>query len=341
MNVLERLVRAYERTSPPPAGDFAALADEAVAASLAESPERRPTDSRGLPGGLLRLRGDLPTIIIPDLHARTGFIMSVMGTRLPGGESVYDALAAGRIQILCLGDGFHAEARARARWKAAFEEYLGGYRRHEAMDEEMTESMALMEMVMLAKVAFPGYFHFLKGNHENVRNEEGGGNHPFRKFQLEGDMVLSWLRLFAGDEAIGRYAAFEASLPLFAVGARFLASHAEPRRAYADEELVDARSRPEVVEGLTWTDNDAAEPGSVAALLARLLPGVAGPRFLTGHRVVPGLYRERSGGLHLQIHNPDRYVVAWAMPDRDLEPELDIGEMRSAHGGTTRVRRKV
>jgi serine/threonine protein kinase len=40
------------------------------------------------------------------------------------------------------------------------------------------------------------------------------------------------------------------------------------------------------------------------------------------------LYRERSGGYHLQIHNPNRYVVAWAMPERDLEPEFDIGEIR-------------
>jgi len=330
VNALERLVNAYERPSPPPVAEFSELADDARSALLSEAPERRPLDSRGLPGGLLYLRPELPTIVIPDLHARTGFILSVMETRLPGGQSVYDALAEGRIQILCLGDGFHAEGRARARWKAAFEEFLGGYARHEAMDQEMTESLALMEMVMIAKTAFPGHFHFLKGNHENVKNEEGGGNHPFKKFQLEGDMVLAWLRAFAGEDLIERHAAFEAALPVFAVGARVLASHAEPRRAFSAEELVEARSRPEVVEGLTWTDNDAAEPGAVAELLARLLPGVRRPRLLTGHRVIPGLYRERSGGLHLQIHNPDRYVVAWAMPDRDLEPELDIGEMRSA-----------
>ena len=48
--------------------------------------------------------------------------------------------------------------------------------------------------------------------------------------------------------------------------------------------------------------------------------------------MVPGLYWERSEGYHLQIHNPGKYVVAWAMPDRDVEPSLDIGEIRDIAG---------
>ena len=322
------MVTAFLRRSPPPAEGYAALAD-AVAAVLAGEPDYiRPADSHGIPGGLVRLDPGLPTIIVPDLHARTGFFLSLMESPLPGGGTVRDALVAGQLQVLCLGDGFHAEARALERWKAALLEYEGGYSKHAAMDEEMTESMALMEMVMLAKLSFPRHFHFLKGNHENVLNEEGNGNHPFRKFALEGDMVLVWIKKFYGDDFLNRYAAFERGLPLFAVGGRFLASHAEPGRPFSEDEIVDARYLPEVVAGLTWTDNDAAEPGSVLSLLGYYLPGVERPRFFTGHRVVPNLYRERSGGYHLQIHNPRKYVVAWVMPDRDVEPSLDIGEIR-------------
>ena len=322
------MVTAFLRPDPPPAKGYAALADAATAVLSGEPGYLRPTDSRGLPGGLVRLDAGLPTIIVPDLHARTGFFLSLLESPLPGGWTVRDALAAGQLQILCLGDGFHAEARALDRWRAALEEYNGGYRRHAAMDQEMAESMALMEMVMLAKLSYPRHFHFLKGNHENVLNEEGGGNHPFYKFALEGDMVLGWLKKFYGDEFLARYAAFERALPLFAVGGRFLASHAEPERPYSEEEIVNARSLPDVVAGLTWTDNGAAEPGSVNELLACFLPTVARARFFTGHRVVPNLYRERSGGAHLQIHNPNKYVIAWVMPDRDVEPSLDIGEIR-------------
>ena len=82
---------------------------------------------------------------------------------------------------------------------------------------------------------------------------------------------------------------------------------------------------PEVIEGLTWTGNDEAQSGSVAAMLRLFLPGVPKPRYLSGHRPVSGLFSERSGGLHLQVHNPDRQVVVWAPADRDLEPDRDIG----------------
>ncbi len=322
------IVRAFQRRVPPPVEEYAALV-EAASARLAAEPESvRPADWRGLPGGLVRLDPGLPTIIVPDLHARTGFVLSVLGSRLPGGGTIRDALAAGQLQILCLGDGFHAESRAFERWQAAYAEYRGGFREHAAMDEEMSESLALMEMVMLAKLSFPEHFHFLKGNHENVLNEEGDGNHAFRKFVLEGDMVLRWMEQFYGGDFIERYAGFEKSLPFFALGGRFLASHAEPMRAFTEAEIIDARSRPETMLGLTWTDNGEAEPGAVRDMLAGFLPGIERPRYFTGHRTVPALYRERSGGAHLQIHNPGRYVVAWAMPDRDVDPALDIGEMR-------------
>jgi len=328
MRSRDPMVTAFQRRVPPPAEGYAALVEAAAASLSAEPPSIRPADSRGLPGGLVRLDPGLPTIVVPDLHARTGFILSVLGCRLPGGGTIRDALAAGQLQVLCLGDGFHAEARAIDRWKVAYAEYQGGFRDHAAMDEEMTESMALMEMVMLSKLWFPRHFHFLKGNHENVLNEEGNGNHPFRKFVLEGDMVRTWMEMSYGRDFMERYAAFEHSLPLFAVGGRFLASHAEPERPYSEEELIDALSLPEVTLGLTWTDNGAADPDSVRDLLARFLPDVGRPRYFTGHRTVPGLYRERSDGAHLQIHNPAKYVVAWAMPDRDVDPALDIGEMR-------------
>ncbi len=328
MKTRDPMARAFLRQEPPPADGYAALVDAARTVMSTELESIRPADSRGLPGGLVRLFPDVPTIVVPDLHARTAFLLSLLGSALPGGGTVRDALAEGTLQIVCLGDGFHSESRALERWKAAYAEFLDGYRSHEAMDREMGESMALMEMVMLAKITYPKYFHFLKGNHENVLNEEGNGNHPFRKFVLEGEMVYAWLEKFYGTSFMAKYAAFERCLPVFAQGSRFLASHAEPLRAYAEPEIVNARVLPEVILGLTWTDNGAAAADSVMDMLSRFLPAVSKPRFFTGHRTIPGFYRERSGGAHLQIHNPDKFIVAWAMPDRDVEPSFDIGELR-------------
>lgn len=41
-------------------------------------------------------------------------------------------------------------------------------------------------MIMVLKTGFPAHFHFLKGNHENIKNDLGGGNSPFRKLVSEG-----------------------------------------------------------------------------------------------------------------------------------------------------------
>lgn len=334
------ILEAAERQTPPEPEQYLAKVQAAMVALSSESPELRPPNHSRKPGGLLRLYHDLPTIVLPDLHARRGFLMSLLDSTPPAGfttaasesitssgtspGTVLELLASGRLQILCLGDGFHAESRARDRWRSAYREFTGGYRRHSAMDQEMSEGLGLMEMVMLAKAAFPGHFHFLKGNHENVLNETGDGNYGFYKFVQEGVMARAYLDRFYGNTIIQSYAAFEKSLPLFALGQRFLATHAEPARAFTEEELINAALLPEVILGLTWTANDEALPGSVAAMLEFFLPAVRKPRYLTGHRPVEGLFHERSGGLHLQIHNPDRQVVAWVRADRDIQPERDI-----------------
>lgn len=325
--VRERLLESFTRPGRPDGERLRDVVEAAREALAAEPPERRPQASDGAPGGLVRLLPGVPTVVVPDLHARGAFLLSLAALRLPGGGDACAALAEGALQVLCLGDGFHAEARAAARWREAYREFLGGYRESAAMDAEMRESLSLMEMVMVLKAAFPAGFHFLKGNHENVLDEEGGGNHSFGKFAEEGAMVAEYMLGAYGRELTESYAAFEKALPLFAVGGRFLASHAEPARAYSDEELVDAPNRPEVILGLTWTDNGAAEPGAAGALLDRLLPDVPDARYITGHRPVPAplRYLERSGGRHLQIHAPDSFNVAWVMPDRALVPELDVG----------------
>ena len=48
---------------------------------------------------------------------------------------------------------------------------------------------------------------------------------------------------------------------------------AEPRTFYARDRVVAYRDDPEVVAGLTWTDNDEAEPGSVQLMLEHYLGG--------------------------------------------------------------------
>jgi hypothetical protein len=326
-----RLVETLRRDAPPERDHYLRVLARVCRAIEDENPLIRARDSSGLPGGCLHLRHDIPTIVVPDLHARMDFFLSLMLMKDPAGLTTLERLERGCVQVVCVGDGFHAERRALQRWVAAYEEYLGFYGEHRSMDEEMRESLGVMEMVMEVKAHFPCSFHFLKGNHENIANEEGEGNHPFRKFVQEGAMVSSYVWKFYGTEFLSIYYYFEKQLPLLAVGRNFLVSHAEPAVCYEPDAVLEYRSRPDVVEGLTWTDNGSAEDGSVEAMLVRYLDGAQAEKgcHFGGHRPIGGLYHTRSGGRYVQIHNPDRWIVAEIEAEGDIDLEKDVVEIQN------------
>ncbi len=326
VSVRETLLQSFLRDGLLPPQDYVKLLDEANAALESESPEWRPPDSAGRPGGLVLLRPDVETLLVPDLHGRIDFLLTVLLS------DEWDALARmqqGGLQVVCVGDGFHGEARAYQRWLEAYSEFQTAWQYHTAMDQEMSESLGVMETVMRVKTTVPDSFHFLKGNHENIANEAGGGNYPFVKFVEEGEMVASYVRHFLGADFLEGYYRFEKNLPLLAVGEGFVVSHAEPARAFSREEIVEYRSREEVVAGLTWTDNDHARRGSVDEMLAAFLgPQSASEAFyFGGHRPVRGLYHTRAGGRYVQFHNPARQVVVRIEPGRPIDLERDVIEV--------------
>ena len=191
--VKKRLVEIFKRKTPPTEEPYIKVLDEINNVLKEENKDIRPYAKCELPGGLLYLKKDIPTIVVPDIHARLDFFLSIMFFKYQNTLTVLDLLALDELQIVCVGDGFHAEARAYDRWQRAFEEYNTQFEKHKNMDEEMKESLGVMEMVMTVKSNFPDNFHFLKGNHENISNERGEGNYPFRKFTYEGQMVLTYV----------------------------------------------------------------------------------------------------------------------------------------------------
>lgn len=295
----------------------------------------RPRDSRGMPGGLIRL-GNRPTVVVPDLHGRTWFLLHVLALRI-GEDTVGNLLQREELQLVCVGDGFHSESRGAERWKRAFKEFAGKYRRHSAMDEEMSESLGLMEMVMRLKTQNPRSFHFLKGNHENILNEEGRGNHPFRKFSYEGEMVKEWILKFYDEEFLHTYAEFEHELPLVAADDTFMISHAEPERSFSIEEVVGYRESEEVVLGLTWTPNDGADDGGVEQMIEEFCTSPEQARYFGGHRPVPGIYELRAHDRYVQLHNPGSYSVAVLYPGRAPDPDNDIVVIQENNEETLRT----
>lgn len=288
----------------------------------------RPYSQSGLPGGYLILKHDIPTVIVPDIHARMDLVISVLLHEIYD-NSIIDLLDLKAVQVVCVGDGVHAEKRAARRWMDAFEESKGDFSSHESMDKEMRESLGTMEMIMEIKCAFPSHFHFLKGNHENISNEEGGGNHPFLKFSDEGAMVEKYIRKFYGEEFMNRYYLFEKNLPVFAAGRNFLISHAEPEMFYSMEDIIEYRDNPHLIEGLTWTGNDDALPGSVNQMIESFIEEELQGRsyYFGGHRPIKGKYNARAEGRYIQIHNPDKFIIALIQPDRDIDLDTDIIEI--------------
>jgi hypothetical protein len=322
----ERLREIYRRREPPEREEYLDTLRAALETLGAEPETVRPADPMGRPGGLVNLDHALPTIVVPDLHARMDFLLSVLAWEAEEERKAIDLLADGRLQVVCVGDGVHSEGRAARRWRTALDEFQEEYRVHANMDEEMRESLGVMAMVMELKCSFPGRFHFLKGNHENITNERGSGNFPFRKFALEGIMTLDYMERFYGEEVVTAHALFEKALPLLAVGRGFLISHAEPGSFYDRASVIAYRQHPEVVSGLTWTDNDEAERGSVQRMLDGYLGEGEGSRgwYFTGHRPVSGHFRLRAGGRLVQIHDPESFMIAHLPAVAEIDPRKNV-----------------
>jgi hypothetical protein len=338
----EAFVRRARELADAPAlpelPELEALVDATLSVLDAESAALRPKDSSGRPGGLLVLPAQ-PVVLVPDLHARPFLLADVFGWRPPiagpasdrpagGRRSLASLLASGSASLVCLGDLFHSEAGgARDRWMRAYNEYASGWETHAAMDEEMALALTAARIVFEAKLAFPESFHYLKGNHDNIADEEGRGDHSFYKFAAEGEMVASWFFAAYSESLLERYREVELDLPILALGPRFVASHAEPAFALTKTDIVEYRSRPEVVEALIWTPNDGAEEGSVTLSMDALLgpERALGALWFAGHRPVIGRrYALRAGGRFVQFHDPGARRVACLEPDRDPDPDRDI-----------------
>lgn len=289
-----------------------------------ESNDYRPPDDEGRPGGLVLLKQDLPTVVVPDLHGRADYFPDLVQYRLQN-QTIVELLKAGKVQIVCVGDGMHSERRGAERWRRALEEYKNGFEECPAMAEEMNENFQTMAMVMKLKAAFPSHFHFLKGNHENILDEDINGNHPFAKLAAEGPMTRKYVETFYGDDFLNQFDRFEKNLPLMARGRFFLITHARPRRVYKIDDIINYRSHPDIVEGLTWTRHNAAQSGAAPEMLKEILGnGMDQELWISGHSAIKDLYNYWNEEKLLEIHNPSLRVFAIIDPHQMFDPDTHI-----------------
>lgn len=327
--LIDNIIKIHKRKSPPSNAKYLPILKKTNEILDTEDKTMRPHDKKERPGGVIHLKHNIPTIIVPDLHARIDFLVNLLGYCDNSGNSVLQKLAFNQIQIVCVGDGFHSEINTKDRWKAAYEEFVDGFKKHRNMDKEMNLSLGLMEIVQFLKISFPQNFHFLKGNHENITNENSGGNIPFRKYAYESMMVYEYIKKYYSKEFIDLFHSFEQKMPLLAIGRNFLISHAEPKSFYNLSVTTNYREHPEVVKGLTWTADGEAEEGSVKKMLSHYLDSKISvdAYYFGGHRIIKELYKLRADGKYVQIHNPRKFIIARIKNSGKINPAGDVFEL--------------
>lgn len=273
-------------------------------------------------GGSPQAPGNVPTLLLPDLHAQRDYLLAALHKRWRGG-TVWTALQGGKINVVCLGDGMHAEGRARERWLQAEQDVLAG-RPSPSMQAELTESLGLLRMVMALKVAYPRNFYFVRGNHEDIDPEI-----PYRKFTETGESVLvrTWVTARFGADFVKQWHACEQSFPLVVRGGSFIASHAAPD-APLTLAAVQTRSNA-AFRACCWSDNTTWNGGNPTFLANCARWKVTPTRpWIVGHRkVTDARYRVQCGGRLVQINPLDdapRVVILAPPAGSALQPERDV-----------------
>ena len=296
-----------------------------------EKAEYRAAATDGKCGSLLDFHTDeTPLVVIPDLHARPYFLLNILDYQIFEDATVFEAVAAGRLRLLSVGDILHTERGTRERWAAAQAEFHRDIFTGPAISAEMQDGLSLLCALLELKKEYPAFVHILKGNHENILNETGGGDFSFRKFVDEGEMCRCFVQEYYGDDILYLMNCVEKSLPLFYFGKRCSVSHAEPARAFSRQELVDAKNYEEVVRGLIWTGNGEAEEKSARVTVQNLFDSRVpkGYLYLGGHRPVQGNYKILQDGFYIQIHNPGKQNIVFVRSERPLNLESDIVEVK-------------
>lgn len=230
--------------------------------------------------GLVELKNkEVPTVVIPDLHARRELLMKALSQKIEtpdGKRSVLELLTEGKINVVCLGDGMHSESADN--WKITTKLKKPGYEqltklskelrealnqaknnhndpkvaaaqeafnkeeaivKKEMMKAEIIRSLGLMKMVMDLKAAYPDSFHFIRGNHDSATSDVS------KLGEHQSILVKEWIIENFGQEFFDKFAQFEKVLPSMIIdrkadGREVVYSHSAPAQA-VDKKLIEDR----------------------------------------------------------------------------------------------------
>jgi hypothetical protein len=298
--------------------------------------------------GLVQLQ-DLPTIIIPDLHARRALLIAVLHTHLMDGpyadRQVFDLLQQGLLNVVCVGDIVHSEERAD--WVIN----LDGEWAAELLDKEMVRSLGAGAMVMYLKTLYPAHFHCLRGNHDDIAGELAADFRKFVGLKYENDelvfvdgrpvitgdkgeskLVREWVlnREGWGQPFLETWARFESALPLLVQASYYVISHTLPQIPLTASEIRDPHRAREI--SLELTSHRGTNEEAINGTLENLGLHETTQRWFHGHSQVPpeingGKYEGSLNGLIIRLNNPKQHVFAYvpaSHDDRRFDPTKDV-----------------
>ena len=192
-------------SKPLPADEALALIEEVN--QLMEQEVMRPRDSRGLPGGLLRLPAELTPIVVADLHAQVDNLLVILSH-----NGFLHALEKGEACMVIIGDAVHSE--------------------RDGQLDQMDDSMLIMDLIFRLKLRFPEHFFFIRGNHDSFGEEISKGGVPQGLFWKR---ALNKARGKEYRKAMQRYYDL---LPYVVVSPDFCAAHAAPPRSKVSADML-------------------------------------------------------------------------------------------------------
>ena len=334
-NIYRKIINTLNSNTPPSYEAFFSTLVTATEVLDNEITSYRQKNDQENAGSVLDFTQDkdLPLIIIPDIHARTDFIKNILNytitpelnfIKTAKQISVYQALKKNKIRIICVGDALHTEINTIERWKNIQIEFSKNIFTGPAATLEARDCFNTLFALLLLKISFPNNFHFLKGNHENIYNTTGDGDYSFRKIADEGNTLKRFIQNYYGEDILYLISYYEKSLPLISITKQCVISHAEPRTSYTKNELINAKQNPQIIEDLTWTNNDEAEENSVKKIIKNLLGTNSKAIYFAGHRPVIENFKKLHNGLFYQIHNPHKQNIVLIYKDKDFNPETAI-----------------
>jgi predicted phosphodiesterase len=304
--------------------------DRALNAALgALHREKTTADKRSQ--GVVHLDERKPTLVISDIHGRMDYLLSVLMTKNPeyGGKTHLSLLKSGELQVVLLGDALHTE-HPNAWTEISNHLFQGPNLVSEPLEQEVAVSLNTMSYIMHLKGRYAQNFHYIKGNHDNIRNSDANGDRGFRKFLRgaigDGQVFEHFVRTQFGKRFLEKWAAFEAALPIMAKGKNVLLSHSGPKTGLTRGEIEQRSTN--AIQGLTWTNlvkKDAIQSEAASSLLRQFeMPSGI---YLAGHRHPAGSVKFTKQGPFYQF-NPDAPNQHYAIlpAHRGFNAEYDIRE---------------